>query len=114
MQTDLAFYLLEELQVEKKLWEIRFQLYNDHRSDLNLQDIYRLYGILGGEILAWQKYDESLLSALRKERQAMLDSASLSTTEAEGSFIRTRATSYKVESMRWVSRFQLLVAHNFY
>lgn len=93
MQTDMAFYFLEELQVAKQLWEIRFQLYNNQRGDLNLQDIYRLYGILGDEILDWQKYDESLLSVLRNERQAMLDSATLSSTEAESDFIRTRATN---------------------
>lgn len=91
MSRDVGFYRLEMLQVAKKLWEIRYDLYHGKRSGNDLKALNEIYGNLETELVQWRDYISSLINEMRRERQAFMDGAVLSPTRAEGDFLRARA-----------------------
>mgnify|MGYP002279397076 CR=1 FL=1 len=91
MRRDIGFYQAEMLQIAKQLWEIRYDLYQGQRDDVEIHDIERLFGDLNQELSQWKDYVAGQTNEMRKEKQAFLDSAVLSPTIEEGDFLRARA-----------------------
>lgn len=91
LRRDVGFYRLEMLQVAKKLWEIRYDLYHGKRSGNELNELNEIYGNLETELMQWRDYIISVINEMRRERQAFIDGATLSPTVEEGDFLRKRA-----------------------
>lgn len=92
LSRDAGFYRLEMLQVSKKLWEIRYDLYHGKRSGNDLKELNEIYGNVETELEQWGDYISSRINEMRRERQAFIDGAALSPTVEEAEFLRARAS----------------------
>lgn len=92
LRRDIAFYRYEMLEIAKRLWQIRVDLYQHRHDSDNLTNLNTVFGDIGAQIDGWEQYNATLTSEMQRERQAFLDGAALSPTKAEGDFLRERAS----------------------
>jgi potassium efflux system protein len=92
LQRNVLFYTGESISIRKKLWQIRYSLYNPStETPPDLHALNETYGNIANELDSWIEYDMAQVNAKSRQLRELLDRSVLTPTIEEGDFLRERA-----------------------